>query len=286
MARLFIVIAAICWSTGGVFAKSIDLPGPVLACARALFAASCLVFFVPRHLIRFHRGIFQMAICFAIMNVSFITATTLTTAANAIVLQYTAPAWMVLGSVWWLKEPLDRRSLRSLVLSGIGIVIILSGTKASDLLGVSLALLSGVAYGGVALFLRKLRAESPAWLVFFNLAFSGVCLLPWVLSAYPTAIGTIDSQMLVGLFAFGSFQVALPYVLFSSGLREVSAQEAGLLALAELFLNPLLTYFALGEEPARATLIGGAFILIGVGLRYLPARKARPVPGPAGPVVG
>ena len=74
------------------------------------------------------------------------------------------------------------------------------------------------------------------------------------------------------LLAFGVIQMALPYVLFARGLREVGTAEAGLIALVEPILNPIWVVLVVGERPAIPTLIGGLLLLSGVAYRYWPMR--------------
>src|SRR5262249_41409190 len=97
--RLYVALAAVLWSLSGALAKTIALPGPTMACLRVLFAGLFLLPVLSWQTVRFRWSMIGMATCFATMNVCYVTAITLTTAANAIFLQYTAPAWMFLASV-------------------------------------------------------------------------------------------------------------------------------------------------------------------------------------------
>jgi DME family drug/metabolite transporter len=278
LARIAIVAAAVLWSLSGALAKSLQLPGPTMACYRALFAAAVLALFLPGRPRSFHWELVGMVTAFTIMNVAYVTAITATTAANAILLQYTAPLWMFLGGVLWLKEPLEKASMVALGLGLGGILVTLATQPPGHGIGMVLALVSGLAYGCVGLYLRRLRRHDPLWLSFLNHAGAAAILFP-VLVFFHHQQGNgwlpCDLAHFAGLFVFGAVQMALPYVLFSWGLRYVSAQEAALLTLLEPVLNPLWTYLAVGEAPGTGTLIGGAFILVAVGLRYLRPWTAR-----------
>jgi drug/metabolite transporter (DMT)-like permease len=92
--RYYVVLAAVLWSTSGMLGKLIDLPGPTMACLRALFAAAALLPMLRPRSISFQPAMIGMVACFATMNLCFVTSITLTTAANAIFLQYTDPACM------------------------------------------------------------------------------------------------------------------------------------------------------------------------------------------------
>lgn len=258
-----------------MLAKLIDLPGPTMACLRALFAAAVLLPFLRRRAITFRPAMIGMVACFAAMNICYVTSITLTSAANAIVLQYTAPAWMFLASVYWLREPLDRRSLLSLLIGMVGVVVIVVGNWVSAPLGVALGLVAGAAYGGVAVFLRVLRQEDALWLTVLNHLIGGLVLLPVILAVLEWRPFDMTLTQLIGLIIYGGVQMAIPYTMFSRGLSVVTPQEAGIITLIEPVLNPVLTYLAVGEVPKTVTVVGGAIILAGVAWRYLRTNATR-----------
>jgi drug/metabolite transporter (DMT)-like permease len=275
--RLLIVLAALLWSTSGAFAKvltkdtvfQLDVP-PVaplaMAFGRTFFAALALLPTLRRQDISFRPMMLPLFICFAVMNATFVPALALGTAANAIILQYTAPLWVFVASVFWLGEPPDRRSLWALLIGLVGIGVIVWGGRQDAQLGIiAIGLTSGLAYAGVILFLRVLRGSSPRWLTVLNHMVSALVLVPFILdSGMPTA-----SQAVV-LFFYGAAQMALPYWLVAKGLRVISPQEAGTITLLEPILNPLWAYFVSGERPSDYTLGGGMFILAALAWRYWP----------------
>jgi len=275
-ARFTMALAAVLWSTSAIFAKSLDLPGPVMAFYRAVFAAIFLGLLLPRHHkpTQWRPSLLGMMLCFAVMNLSFVSAMTLTTAANAIFLQYTAPVWMILACHYWLKESVDRSSVISVGVGLVGVAIIVGSEAPRDAAGVSLALLAGVSFGFLAVFLRRLNGIHPWWLTFLNHAFAAVVLVPvlWALGELPKVMEVSGAQ-LAGLAAFGILQMALPYVLFSYSLKSISPQEAGILGLIEPLLNPILAFFWVGERASVGTILGGTVILAAVLLRYLPVAQ-------------
>lgn len=280
--RLCILFASLLWSTSGAFTKVLtkptvlDLDQPkiqplLIACLRVLFAAVVILPTLRPGDFSFRPMMIVLVGCFALMNVTFVTALAEGTAANAIVLQYTAPMWMYLASVWLLGEASDRRSLAAIGIGLVGIVVIMAGGwQEGSLLIVSIALVSGVAYAGVMIGLRLLRSCSARWLVFLNLLGSGLVLVPWVYRLPAPTMG-----QLVVVFFYGAVQLAIPYWLVARGLRSISPQEAGTITLSEPLLNPLWAYLISGEEPALATWIGGAFILGALAWRYWPRVATR-----------
>ena len=269
-ARLLIVTATVLWSSSGLFAKSTvfdDWPaadrGPVLAFWRALFAGLVLVPAVRAP--RWNPHLVPMTLCFSVMNVSFLTAITLTTAANAIWLQYTAPLWVFVVGVLVLGEPILRRNLIGVGFGALGVGTILFHEltgQAGE--GIAFGLVSGLSFAGVVVFIRVLRGQNAAWLIALNHLTAAVVLFPYIayLGLWPSL------PQLAVLAAFGFFQMGLPYVLFARGLRSISSQEASQISLLEPILTPLWAYVAIREIPASWTLWGGGFILTGLLLRY------------------
>ncbi len=280
--RLCIALAALLWSTSGAFTKVLTLPTPFglhlpeiaplqIACFRTLFAGAVLLPALRRADFSFRPAMLAMVACFAIMNATFVSAMALGTAANAIVLQYTAPMWMYLASVWWLGERADRRNLVALVIGLAGIaVLVAGGWQGGDLPAIGIALVSGLTYAGVLIYLRVLRTASPRWLTVLNLLSSAVVLLPFVWGRSWPAPG-----QLAVLFVYGAGQMAIPYWLVARGLRSVSPQEAGTITLLEPLLNPLWAYLISGEQPRWYSLVGGAFILGALAWRYGPWQRDR-----------
>jgi drug/metabolite transporter, DME family len=188
-ARWCVVLAALLWSTSGAFTKVLTIDTPlhldrpeavdasVIACLRVLFAGVVLVPFVRRRDIRFRPMMLAMVAGFAVMNYLFVRAMAEGTSANAIFLQYTAPMWMFLASIWLLGEPADRRSFAALAIGLVGIAIIVVGGGQEAKMGVvALGLGSGVAYATVVICLRVLRNASSRWLTLLNFLVSAAVL--------------------------------------------------------------------------------------------------------------
>jgi drug/metabolite transporter, DME family len=281
--RLCIVLAAVLWSLNGglktVLTRptSLGLHEPLLhadqiAFFRLFFAGVVLVPLLRRTDLSFRPAMLGLVVTFALMNFLFMKALVGGTAANAIILQYTAPLWLYIAGVLWMGERPDRLSTTAVALGLAGVVVIVIGSGTGDSLDViALALSSGVAYAGVVLWLRALRAESSRWLtVLMHLGGALFLLLPAVQHRLPTA------GQLGWLFLFGSVQMALPYWLMARGLRAVSASEAGTLTLLEPLLSPVWAYCVAPEyeRPSPALWFGGALILAGIAYRYWPRNEA------------
>ncbi len=279
--RLFILLAAVLWSTSGAFTKALTRDTPLglnsppiaplqIACGRVLFAGLVLLPTLRRRDFAFRPAMLVMLAFFAIMNATFVSALALGTAANAIVLQYTAPLWMYLASVWWLGEQADLRSLATLGIGLIGVaIIVIGGWQGGELAIVLVALVSGVGYAGVMVCLRVLRDVAPRWLTVWNQLGSGLLLIPFICGLAPP-----EPAQLGVLIIYGVVQMAAPYWLVARGLRSVSPQEAGTLTLLEALLTPFWAYTVSGETPHDFTLWGGSIILGALVWRYWPRGRA------------
>ena len=287
--RWCILIAAVLWSLSGAFTKALTTPTflgvnePTLepfvlagkdvpmqiAFYRAFFAGLVLVPTLRRGDLQIRPLMFVMVLCFGLMNATFISAQSLGTSANAILLQNSAPMWMYLVSIYWLGEKADRRSTICLLLGMLGIgLIIAGGWTDGELLVVGIGLLSGFTYAGVILGLRILRDMSSSWLTVWNHLLGSLILLPFVLMLHPPTW-----QQFVVLFLFGAIQLGLPYWLMARGLRSVSATEAGAITLLEPILTPIWAWLISGETIGPWTFAGGAVILGALAYRYLPRNE-------------
>lgn len=271
--RWLLITAAILWSINGLIVKSPPLQAIpledrrwVLASYRALFAAAALLPMVSWRRVRWRPGLLVLVSLFAVMNVTFVTGLTRTSAAAASFLQYTSTAWVFLFGWIVLKERVHRGNVVALAFAAAGIAtIVLSEGDELRADGNWFALASGAAYAGVVLSLRWLRDEDSAWLTLLNHLVSGLIVLPFVLPRH------IELQPLQWtLIAFlGAVQMGLPYLLAARGIPLVSVQEAALLMLLEPILIPLWVWLCWGEHAGWPTLIGGGLILGGLALRYL-----------------
>ena len=270
------------WSTSGFFVKSpylVGWSGPLLAFWRAAFA--CLILWPLVRQPRWTWWLVPMTIFFAGMNYTYLTAMVEGTAANANWLQCTAPVWVLLIGVLVFGESADWRDWLMVASAMIGVgVIIYFESRGVALKAVAWGLASSFFYAGVVLSLRQLRGFDPVWLAALNHLVTAIVMLPFALTEWRWPSG----MQWVFLAGLGILQMAVPYVLFARSLKRIAGHEAMGIGLVEPLLLPTWAYLAWGDRPAPWTFAGGAFILLGLAIRYLVPLRQRPEPDEALPL--
>lgn len=284
--------AAALFSTGGAAIKACSMTSWQVASFRALLAAAALLLLVPGTRRGWRPATLLVGGAYAATNVLFVTANKLTTAANTIFLQSTAPLYLLLLGPWLLREPVRPRDLAFLAALAAGMACFLLeaaeplATATDPVAGNLLAAGSGLSYALTLAGLRWLGSRpgagpsDAAAAAVAGSFLAGLLCLPFALPlpAAPPADWAILAYL-------GVFQIALAYRLITAGIREVPAFEASLLVLIEPVLNPVWTWLVHGERPGPWALAGGGVILgatlakTGLDLRAAP-------PGPPATAAG
>lgn len=282
-ARWTLLVVALLFSTGGAAIKATTLASAQIAGFRSGIAALAVLLLSSRARQFPTWRAFVVGIAYAATVVLFVIANKLTTAANTIFLQSTAPMYVLLVSPWLLGEPIRRRDLWSVALAAAGLSLFFVGTEppratAPDpTSGNLLALASGVAWAGTLVGLRWMgrhesegtRGNEPVHAVVVGnaLAFA-VCL--------PVALPVVDlgGADVLALLYLGVGQIALPYLLLVHAVRVVPALEAAMLLLLEPALNPVWAYALHGEVPGALAIAGGIVVLAACVSTAVPTRTA------------
>ena len=253
--------AALLYSIGGLCIKVIPWNGLSINAGRNIVALLVigLYLLVTRHPPKFNRWILVGAVCICGTNSLFTLANKLTTAANSIVLQFTAPIFvLLLSALFWKRKPgkLDVAAC-AVVLLGV-LCFFVDSLEAGGMLGNVLALLSGLTYAGVFL-LGDLPDSDPISSVFWGDVASVIIGLPFLLRE------TDFSPMpMTSLVVLGAFQVGLAYILLTAGLRTTPAVTASLVSGIEPVLNPILVAVFYHETIGPLSLAGAAIVIGGI----------------------
>jgi len=264
-AVLQLVLAALFWSLGGLLIKAVDWPPLAVSGGRGLIAALFLLATNRGLRFSFSRAQLLGAAAYATTTISFVTATKLTTAANAILLQYTAPVWIALLGAWLLGERASKADWATIavVLGGMSLFLA-DSLEFGNGTGNLVALFSGLAFAAMTMAMRHQKDSSPVESIILGNLISFACGLPSILSSpLPSHAG------LAALCALGVLQLGCSYWLYSRAICHVTALEAVLIPVIEPILNPVWVFLARGERPSRYALLGGAIVLGAVTLRAL-----------------
>jgi drug/metabolite transporter (DMT)-like permease len=265
---LSILGAAALFSTGGAAIKACGFGGWQVACLRSGIAALTVALLVPAARRGWNWRTAFVGVGYAVTLVLFVLGNKLTTAANTIFLQSTAPLYILLFSPLLLKEPIRRRDVMLMLLIAAGLVLFFvelepAATAPDPFTGNVLGALAGLTWAFTLMGLRWLERHSEpgsepglASVVAGNiLAFA--LALPW---AWPLDSGTGADWAIIAYL--GIVQVGVAYLLLARGFRHVPAFEASLLIVVEPTLSPLWAWLVHGEVPNAWALAGGATILI------------------------
>ncbi|MDR3038417.1 MAG: DMT family transporter [Candidatus Adiutrix sp.] len=260
---LLLVVTAFLWSLGGVIIKSVTWHPVAIASGRSFWAALALIFLARKtvDLRPPDRTEWLGAFFMALLSLCFVGSTKLTTAANAILLQYTAPVWVALLAPLVLKEKTRKSDWFFIALTIGGLILFfLDSLSAKGLQGIGLACLNGLAFAGLVLTMRRSRSGQPLKIMIYgNFLLLATGLLFWR-PPWPSAVD------LALIAAAGVFQFALPYYLFCRASRGVSSLEMVLVTALEPILNPIWVFLAVGEKPGFWSLAGGAVVLVTVSV--------------------
>jgi len=253
--------ASLCFSTGGVLIKLIPWNPLAINGVRNLIA-SCVIgmyILITHHKLKWNLTVLIGAMSMAGVTTFYTIANKLTSAGNAIVLQYTAPVWIIiLMFMFFGKKPDRTEGIATLiVLAGI-VCFFFEGISTGNILGDLTALLSGVFYAGVFMLNQFERGDALSSM-FFGQLMCGAFLSPFVLKETQ-----FTALILTAVFVLGTVQVGLAYILFSIGTRYTDPVTASVINAIEPILNPILVAVFYGEKIGRLALIGAAIVIGGV----------------------
>lgn len=258
---LFVFAAAVLYSIGGLCIKVIPWSGMSINGGRTAIAVVVIgaYLLLVRHPLKGNRWVFLGAILVFGTNALFSVANKLTTAANAIVLQFTVPVFVMLFSmIFFHRRPQKLDIITCVVVFGGILFFFVDSLEMGGQLGNILALISGIAYAGV-FCLSEMPEGDPISSVFWGDVISALAGLPFLLGETE-----FPPEALVSLTILGTFQVALAYIFLCIGLKTTPPVTASLVSGIEPVLNPILVAVFYGEKVGRFALVGAAIVVGGV----------------------
>lgn len=258
-AILFLVLAAILWSTSGVLVKIMDWQPLAILSGRSIFGSVVFLIYLRRIPTRFNRWQLTAAGAFILTQFLFITSTKLTTAANSIFLQYTAPLYVMLMAYWFLGEKPSRTDWFSMLVIFVGLTLFFGDQLSPEgFYGNLLAILSGVTSAVMIVSFRAQKDGNPAESNLIGFLFTATLGIPFILKE----TWTVNSWLILAFL--GIFQIGFAFIFFTKGIKHIPALEANLIGTLEPVLNPIWVFLFYGESMGKFALIGGLILLGGV----------------------
>jgi len=263
---LFIALASVCWSFGGLFIKFIPWGAMSIVGIRAVLAALVFVVYRRTFKIEFTLGNVMTAVCLSSTTVMYVFANKLTTAAAAILLQFTAPIFIILIYLIFYRKKPTVSAVVAVLLTIFGMMLFFAENLGTGAFwGNIMALISGLSMAGVYVC-NKREDTTPENALFLGFLINSCIGLPFAFAEVTADIGAWVAVVILGVV-----QVGFAYIFFSKGIKKTPALLACLISTIEPILNPIWVMLAgfAGllpelEIPGMFALIGGAVIVITV----------------------
>jgi len=263
---LFIALASVCWSFGGLFIKFIPWGAMSIVGIRAVLAALVFVVYRRSFKVEFTVGNVMTAICLSSTTVMYVFANKMTTAAAAILLQFTAPIFIILIYLVFYRKKPTISAVVAVLLTLLGMMLFFAeNLDTGAFWGNIMALVSGLSMAGVYVC-NKRDDTNPENALFLGFLINSCIGLPFAFAEV-----TADVTAWVAVIILGVVQVGFAYIFFAKGIKKTSALLACLISAIEPILNPLWVLLAglagllpETEIPGIFALIGGAIILVTV----------------------
>lgn len=265
----YMIMASVLWSIGGLFIKLVDWHPMAIAGGRSGIAAVVMLCYLRKPNVRIKKLTLFGASTYAALLILFVTANKLTTSANAILLQFTAPIWVALFSRWFLKERVQKSDWAAVIAVMLGMVLFFIGDlRTGHMLGNLIAVLSGIAMASMIILLKLQNEGSPVEITLLGNIFTFVIGLPFFFSSIPSW------SSLFALLILGIFQLGISYILYTIAIPHVSAIEAILIPVIEPLLNPIWVFWFTRELPGHHAFWGGMIVILAITIRGIyQARK-------------
>lgn len=269
----YMIMASILWSIGGLFIKLVDWNPMAIAGARSGIAAIVILCYLKKPKVVIDKPTILSAFSYTALLILFVTANKLTTSANAILLQFTAPIWVALLARWFLKEKIRTSDWVTIVIVLLGMYLFFIGDlQPGHMLGNIAAVLAGVAMAFMIIFIKLRTKGSPVEVTLLGNIITFLLALPFFFRSIPSW------HSVSALLILGIFQLGISYILYTSAVPHVSAIEAILLPILEPLLNPLWVFIATKEAPSPYSILGGLVVILAIVSRSLyQARKSSPL---------
>lgn len=274
---VYISITAFLWSSSGLFIKILTLNAFQISFYRSFIAAiTLLVISLAKNkkvTFEFDKFTILASVFYAGILIFFVIANKLTTSANAIFLQFTAPIYLLFLEPFFLKTKFRRKDLITIIICITGMALFFMGRlEIGSIYGNLIAILTGICFAMFTLFVKwkkMLGNENTIISIIYGNILVGLICFPLIFNDI-----VISSTQFYILLYMGVVQIGISYFIFNIGIKYVSATEAMILGMLEAIFNPIWVFFGVGEVPAPTAVIGGLIIFAAILIHnFLPLRK-------------
>lgn len=270
---LYVFLSAVLFALGGLFFKLVTWNALAISSARSILAAGCIFIFLRlrHHKFRLNRDVVFAACAIAITNTLYAAANKLTTAGNAIVLEFSMPAFVILIMLVFFRKKPSKLELTTCVLVLLGIVcFFVDSLSAGNMLGNLLALIAGMTYACFFIFNTRPDSE-PFTAIMLSYAITAVLGLPSLLQ---TDVAGSAPVVLLAVAGLGFLQQGAAQIFLALGIRDISPVTSSLISGIEPILNPILVAVFYHEMLTPLSLVGAVVVLGSVIVfNYLTSKK-------------
>ena len=264
-AILEMLICATLWSTGGIFIKLLPWNGFAVAGLRSLIAGATMgvYMFIKSYRLVLSRRTFLSGVFTACVYTCFVLANKLTTAANAIVLQFTSPVFIVIFSALFFHKKIRRADLAAVLFTLLGVALFFfDQLKPGYILGNIVAIVAGMFMAGMFVTVGEMQGEDRFSAIFIGQLLTFLVGLPFVIATKPE----LTAQTMGCILALGVFQLGISYILYVKASVYCPPLACCLLGAVEPLLNPVWVFLFDGERPGIFALIGSVIVIVSVTL--------------------
>ena len=261
------IATALLWSIGGIFIKLIPWNPLAIAGLRGLIGGLVMYVYLRIRKVKpvFNKDTIKIALVLAGVCSTFVAANKLTTAANAIVIQYCAPVYVLLYIAFVQKKKLRPLDIAVVPITILGVSLCFIGQIGKGhLSGDIVAVISGIFFAGMFIFSEGVSDQTRASGIMQGQFLTAVIGLPVLIATHPA----LTAQSIGGILILGVFQIGIAYVLYSIALRSAPLLTCSLLAVLEPLLNPVWVFLFAGENPGVWSLVGGVIVVVVITLWY------------------
>lgn len=273
-AMIEMLICAVLWSIGGILIKLVKWNPFAIAGVRSLFSALTVLIYtkIGKMPLRLTKQVAVSSVLMALAFIAFVSANKLTTAANAIVIQYTLPLFIMIFSVLFFKEKFVKKDVFAVVFTFGGILLFFfDQLDMGKIWGNIIAIFSGMFLAGMYIGMGRAPAEDKISITFFGHLFTAIIGIPFLF----VPGNEITAMSVFYIIILGVFQLGIPYILFAHASRTCPPLACSLLSAIEPILNPLWVLIFDGEKPGVFALVGGVIVILTVTLWCLPGKKEK-----------